>query len=881
MIEHKKQSDLSLQYCASLLQAGQRAKLIAHVKAQIKLHYLYLQKIHQERARKLVSIQSYYIDQIVILFYQLAQLLSEAEEKKKRTRLDVVAVGGYGRGELCPYSDIDLLFLYQGKINSFIEKLVNETLYFLWDSGFQVGHSCRSTKECLRLARSDLIVCTSLIESRHIIGNKIIHNQFFNTLLGQVRKQGNAFIREKIREQDERHAQYDHAVNLLEPNIKESPGGLRDYHLCLWAATVQYGQTSLDKLQHIKILSNDEFQSFTRSVEFLLKVRNQLHISSSRRSDILAIDYQDLIARRLGYKGMDTKSASQQLMQDYYIHANQIRYLSQIFLQHYLKNDGKNRQISARQRKVTLESGFSALDGELIVSGEKENPFENNPLLMITVFEWCARYNLILSTDVKRLMQNNFLLIDHDFRVSIKARNIFLSILKYKGSAEILRQMHEVRFLSRYIPEFEPLTCLAQRDLYHQFTVDEHTLMAIHHLETLPSHPSLSELAGLYEELARPEIVKLALLFHDLGKGTRKNHISAGLEQATRILARMRLDPDVQDSVTFLIDKHLQLNYLAQHHDLDDAHTIRTFADQVGSIENLKMLYLVSYADIRSVGHDVWTVWKGLLLSDLYHRTAGFLEKRISRNLKKAVLESLPSEVDPRDAEIYFDSIPDRHQDLLSAEKTIKHLMLMAKKKSKPIQISFDQDVNFTELMVCTNNRRGVLAQIAGVVASQNINILGAQVNTLKNGIAIDTLQITDIDNKPITDKTILSNVETGLALVLEKKQDLDSLKPSRKRFLVLKKESALPIPAQVSIDNEFSPHYSVIQLVCRDRLGLLYDITRSLSEMEIDISMAKITTEAHRAIDTFYATEKDNKKILDHQRQKTIKKKLKYIIDK
>jgi [protein-PII] uridylyltransferase len=252
LIEQKKQSDLSLQYCASLLQAGHRAKLVAHVKAHIKRHYLYLQKIHQERARKLVSVQSYYIDQIVILFYQLALLLLGAEEQEKQTRLDVVAVGGYGRGELCPYSDIDLLFLYQGKINSFVKKLVNEILYFLWDSGFQVGYSCRSTKECLKLARSDLTVCTSLLESRHIIGNKIIHNQFFNTLLVQVRKQGNAFIREKIREQDKRYAQYDHAVNLLEPNVKESPGGLRDYHLCLWAATVQYGQTSLDKLQNIK-----------------------------------------------------------------------------------------------------------------------------------------------------------------------------------------------------------------------------------------------------------------------------------------------------------------------------------------------------------------------------------------------------------------------------------------------------------------------------------------------------------------------------------------------------------------------------------------------------------------------------------------------------
>jgi [protein-PII] uridylyltransferase len=753
--------------------------------------------------------------------------------------------------------------------------MLNEILYFLWDLGFQVGHSCRSTRESLQLARSDVTVCTSLIESRHVVGCKIIHDRFFNTLLAQVRKQGDAFIREKIREQAERHALYDHAVNLLEPNVKESPGGLRDYNLCLWATAVRYGRIVFDDLHKIRILSNDELKIFIRSVDFLLKVRNQLHFYCSRRSDILAMDYQDPVAKGLGYKKKGAKSASQQLMQDYYIHANRIRYLSHIFLQHCFENDDKDSYIKTRG-KIDIEYGFCAQDGELILS--EKNIFETNRLLMMVVFEWCGRYNLVLSTNVKRLIQKNLSLIDDDFRTDYKTRDIFLSILKFKNSARILRQMHEVHFLGRYIPEFEPLTCLAQRDLYHQFTVDEHTLMAVHHLEDLSSDNNLLELAGLYNELENPETVKLALLFHDLGKGGEVDHISESLEKTNRVFTRMRLDPDTKKTILFLVEKHLEMNHLAQSHDLEDTHTIRSFADRIGKY--LKMLYLVSYADIRSVGHDVWNDWKGFLLSDLYHRTAGFQEKTVSGNLKQKVLDSLPPEIDPQDAQIYFESFPDRFQDFFSLEKTIKHLKLITQKKSKSIQVVYNQYVNFTELMVCTSNRRGVLAQITGVLTSQNINIMGAQVNTLKNGIAIDTLQITNIDYKPITDADILKKLDVQLTLILEGKQGLGFLKPSRKRFLVLKKEAALPIPTRISFDNTFSPNYSVIQLVCRDRLGLLYDITRTLSGMGVDISMAKISTEAHRAIDTFYATEKDNKKITDLRRQVSIKKKLKDMIE-
>jgi [protein-PII] uridylyltransferase len=879
LVNQKKQTDLSLRHYANLLKTGRRAELISHLKADISQHRSYLRTLRKEDARRLVYAQSNYIDKIISIFYHLAKSLSGAETEENEINIAVVSVGGYGRRELCPYSDIDLLFLYRDKIDKYVEILVNEILYFLWDLGFQVGHSCRSTKESLQLARSDLTVCTSLIESRYIAGNKTIHDLFFNALLAQVRKQGDGFVLEKIREQTERHAQYDYAVNLLEPNIKESPGGLRDYNLCLWAATVQYGLNTYDNLPDIKILSNNELKIFMGAVEFLLKVRNQLHFSCSRRSDILAMDYQDPVARELGYKKRGRKSASQQLMQDYYIHANRIRYLSQIFLQHCLKKGNKKKRPSTG--KIDIEEGFCALDGELVLLDEKKNPFKAKPLLMMVVFQWCGRYNLVMSNDLKRLIQKNKKLIDEDFQTSGEIRDIFLSILKFRNSAQILRQMHEINFLGRYIPEFEPLTCLAQRDLYHQFTVDEHTLKAIHYLEELPSDPNLSELADLYNnDLKKPEIVKLALLFHDLGKGKEAGHITGSIEETNRFLNRMQFDSDTQKNIVFLVGKHLEMNYLAQHHDLDDTHTIRSFADQVGSVENLKMLYLISYADIRSVGHDVWNDWKEHLLSDLYNRTARFLEKKITGNLKQKVLDSLPPEIDPKDAEIYFDSLPDRHQEFFSPEKTIRHLKLMTEKKKNSIQISYDQYVNFTELMVCTDNCRGVLAQITGVLASQNINILGAHVNTLKNGIAIDTLQITDIDYKPIIDPNIVKRLKKKLVLVLEGKQDLDSLKPSRKRFLVLKKEAALPVPTQISLDNAFSPHYSVIQLTCRDRLGLLYDITRSLSGMGIDISMAKITTEAHRAIDTFYATEKDNKKITDSRRQEAIKKKLNDIID-
>lgn len=869
-------SDLK-SYYGDLLKSGRRTELLSHLKADLDKHRLRLRALHKKEAWELVRAHSDYVDEIISLLYYLAKTLWQPEGEEK---IAVTAVGGYGRRELCVYSDIDLLFLYENRIDKNVEKVAEEILYFLWDLGFSVGHGCRSFKDSLQLARSELTVCTALIESRYIVGPKGIYDRFFKALLGQVRKQGDNFILEKTKEQLARHAQYDDAVNLLEPNIKESPGGLRDYHLCLWVAIFQYGPVSFSDLFHKNILSKDELISLRDSVGFLLKVRNQLHLSCSRRCDVLAMDYQEIIAEELGYQDEGSINASRKLMQDYYIHANRIRYLSSIFLQQSIKRENKSKRFFSELRKIDTAEGFSVLDGELLFSEEGKNPFENNLLLMMDVFDWCAKHNLALSIDVKRLIQRSLPLIGEGFRASSQVRDVFASILKSNKAADTLRQMHEVHFLGRYIPEFDFLTCLAQRDLYHQFTVDEHTLMAIHHLEKLSSKPGMTELSGVYNELKNPEIVKLALLFHDLGKGGEADHITGSVEWTKDILNRMKWDAETRETVLFLVAKHLEMNYLAQHHDLDDIHIIQSFADTVISAENLRMLYLVSYADLRSVGHEIWNDWKGRLLSNLYHRALGFLEKKTFGDLRQKVLASLPEEMDHNDAEIYLSSLPDRHQEFISAEKIVKHLKLIAKQQSGSIQIVFTQDSYFTELMVCTIDCSGILSRIAGVLASCDVNILGAQVNTFKGGIAIDTLQVTDIHDKPITDTKVLKKLKTTLTLVLEGKEDIDSAKLSGRRFFVPKKEAALPISPRVNLDNTFSPYYSVIQLVCRDRLGLLYDITHSLFEMGINVSMAKITTEAHRAIDTFYATEKDGKKILDRQRQETVKKKLKTLIE-
>lgn len=791
----------------------------------------------------------------------------------------LLAIGGYGRAELNPRSDIDLMFYYHGKDRSAAELISERMLYLLWDLGLDVGYSVRTAADCIEMADKDITARTAILDARFLVGSEDLFADFRQHVLSQaLSKNSTGFIRQKQEESRRRLAKYGSSVYLLEPNIKEGEGGLRDLQAAVWILRVKFKATGLRDLVIKGVLTEQEMEEIESACDYLWRIRNQLHYLSSRKNDQIHFEQQEQIAYFLGYRDSKKAPAVEQFMQNYYSYATQVEHLSSLLVNRAANRD-QNPSFFSSFSKRTLEEGFYLLRRELRSS--KADIFVKNPELLMRAFVLSQRHGVVLSIDLKTLIRENLHLINDKFRRSRQVNREFFEILRGDQCGEILRDMHHLRFLNRFIPEFERIYCKVQHDAYHIYTVDIHTLFAVEEILKLwagdyaEKKPLLTQVAN---DIEKRELLLLSVLFHDIGKGEGKNHSEKGALLVKTISRRMGLNKEDSARLEFLVLHHLEMAHISQRRDLHDDKLIDQVARSMGMTENLNMLYLLTFADLRAVGPDVWSEWKGFLLQELYEKTFDVLERgnfradarsEKVRNRKRKVYEALAEEFGQRKVKAALRSLGSRYLYSHRSPQIIDHLRVFLGRGKKPLAMRVDHQTEgqFSRLMLSTIDSPGLFSLIAGVLAANGVNILGAQIYTRTNGEAFDLLQVSSSTGEIIDNPRRWQKVEKELTEVIEGRKRVDELVEKSKppSFLT---EKALPkYPSRVEFDIDVSDNHTVVDIYTHDRVGLLYEITRTFADLGLYIGVSKISTKVDQVADTFYLQDIFGQKIVQPEK--------------
>ena len=804
----------------------------------------------------------------------------------KEMPLAILAVGGYGRAALNPYSDIDVMLVYDNSklSTSQIEPFANQLIAMLWDVGFDVGHSCRSIKECIKATYQDLFSKTSMIEARYITGAKSVHQQFQNqTSKHFYKRQINKFIAQTIRDWNERHQSYGSTIYLQEPNIKESVGGLRDFHTAIWVAAVRYGVKELDELAKRKIVPVQVAEACEASLDFLWRLRNELHYVTKRRSDQLAFEVQHTMAKNLGYVDEGNVLAEEAMMRDYYLHAEHLFEFAKLIIDLVKYKAWRDSRILDRLRAERLSDGFLVSRKEICFQPGYSG-FSTDPTRIMRLFVHRQRLGYRVGADVRYQIAANLALIDEDFRRTRENAKLFLSILGNSTRvAETLRRMHRWQVLDCYLPEFEKVRSLVRYDRPHEYTVDEHTMYAIENLEpkTLAGMKDGKFFIEILNSLEKPELLRLAVLYHDVGKGIEGpgDHDERSVEAAKAMLDRLGLPQPDRETVLFLIERHLDMSHTARQRDLDDPATIEQFANLVGNEQNAKMLYLLTLADIRAVSATIWTEWSAVLLRELYKRTLKFLRGESYRlkldELQKEVTAIIGDSVGEDIIQQHFEMMPDQELVGNSPGFISNQIQLVHQLGEKPIAVScFRETETRTLIGICTRDKRGTFRQITGVLASENANIMSAEIETRHDGLVIDAVNLTDETSRKSLSLEQRERIIQALEGVWSGKVDFEAA--------IQKQEEAHPqrtrrrsLPPKILVDNNGSSLATIIDIRAQDQVGLLYAISDIFYNLKLDIRIAKITTEGFTAMDSFYVTEENGHKITDAQRLDKIKRSL------
>lgn len=806
----------------------------------------------------------------------------------------LVALGGYGRAELNIRSDVDLMLLHGKKATPELEKLTQDMLYVLWDTGLDVGFSIRSLDECLQLAKEDLKTKTALLDARLIYGD----NDLFKLLLKKIRAKLFApsdaleFINAKVEETNERHRKFGGSVYILEPNIKEGEGGLRDYHTAAWIVNARFGPGGIETAVREGLVTGDEGAELAASVDFLLWVRNELHFAVKRKTDQLTFDHQERIAGVLGYANTERMLAVEAFMQQYYRHASNVNRLSGLMQSRCLHREEK-KSLFWPKKKVRIDKCFTVTGNMLTVTDPKV--FLADETSAINAFVYSQAFDVEMAQTVRDMTLRFPDTAKDEWRSAPALSTAFLKILKGHSVYRTLLEMRKLRFLEWYIPEFAEIACRVQHDLYHVYTVDAHTLFAVRELERLRSDykADFSLLSNIFQDTPNPEIVILAVLLHDIGKAYGKGHAERGAEITPEICGRLNLPEADTNLIKFLVRNHLILADTAQYRDIHDEKLVIEFAKKVGDIERLNLLYLLTFADVRAVGPDVWSQWKGALFQELYFKALTVLERGTFepedvdarlKSIREHVSGLLKTSDITRDAvEEHFGLMPHRYFLTNSPDAIADHIKIIRELGTRPYTLTVRQnkDREYTEFVVCTHDTHGLFSMITGVMAANAVNILGAQINTLKNGVILDVLQVTSHIGELITDETKLHKIERDMGDVVTGKVKVEALIGKGKRKTSILDMKAKPlVTTRVEIDNDVSDTYTVLDIHAQNRIGLLYDITSAITVLGLYIHVAKITTKGDEAADIFYAKDIFGQKIYYSERLKEIKQTIGAAID-
>jgi [protein-PII] uridylyltransferase len=805
-----------------------------------------------------------------------------------RGRFALVAQGGYGRGELNPQSDIDLLFLYGWKVSPFVETLTEKLLYTLWDAALQVGHATRRIAECARLAAIDMKVRTSLLDARFLCGDYALYEDFDKKMESRlIRKGVKRFVREKLGESGARHEQFGGSVYLLEPEVKEGEGGLRDIQTARWIARAELGVKDLDALALNGIVAPSDIAQLKEAQDFLLRVRNELHFSTGKHQDQLTFEHQERVSAALGFEGEGTLRGVEVFMRAYYLHAAQINRLSELVV-HRVTDCDKPRFGASAVFGRTLREGIRLSKGHITVT--KPEVLRTSPGNLIRIFDDAQKYNCQLAQEARELLRQNLDLVDDDFRRSEEANEPFFSILKWKESVyETLLDMHRAGVLGALIPEFGRLLCMVLHDAYHIYTVDQHSLRLIKEIERLKAgeyaegSPLLTQLAREAEEI---ELLYLGLMFHDIGKGYGGGHSEIGARMARTIAWRMGLNADQSNLVEFLVRHHLLMTHTAFRRDLEDTKTIFDFAKVMGSVGNLKMLYLLTFADVKAVGPEVWNPWKASLLGELYVKTLNLLEeaekgefhredvRAVLRRVQSRVRRELVKDYEESRVEKFLAAMPERYFLSTPEDDIPEHFKLMERFRGKKAELSVEHFPvrDCTSVVICCQDRPGLFASITGVFSALNLDILNARIFTADDGRILDVFRISHHGRtEVVTAEQKWVKFRDILDDVLDGKIDIARLVGSFKPPSLFQKRVP-KVATAVNIDNEASDNFTIVEVFTEDRIGVLFTITYSLHRLGLSIHVSKISTNVDQAADIFYVTDEAGGKITDPERVSMIR---------
>ena len=829
------------------------------------------------------------MDAVLSVLHDRARARFRASAPGLSHRMSVVAVGGYGRRELCPHSDVDLLFLHPYKVDRFVESMTEWMLYPLWDLGLEVGHSVRNLKETIRLAGTDDSIRTSLLDHRLVTGDDSLYRESTRELDRFLYFHGgDKFIGKKIGEMRARHAKVGSTVYLLEPNVKEGRGGLRDLQTAVWGARIKYKCDDLAQLRKKGVVGGRTVEAIRHVLDYLLRVRNELHYFQGKKADVLGFEMQEQLAERFGYRQVGASQAVERFMRAYYLHAASAARLSDEVLEEvgrFLPEEGGRKPFFFLKRKF-IGGGGILYKGKL--QARDRASFEKEPIRILEFFRSMQRTRSTLSPEARRNIQLALPAVGASFREDPEAAKLFLEILSDPVHLrETLLAMNESRFLARYIPEFAPLYCKVQRDIYHVYTVDIHSIRCASVLAAIGTAASRTgeeeEFHRIHATVANPGLLHLAILFHDIGKGKGQGHSRIGAEIVARIGARWGLpERDVSDLV-FLVEQHLLMANVSQRRDLHDIELILSFADAVGTSSRLDQLYLLTYSDMKEVAPEVWTQWKAMLLAELYEKGRNVLdqgalkrpfEERAHRR-RLQVREFLAGE--PREAvDSFFARVDDRYLLATPDARFVEHCRTLAAFDGKtPVIVAIDlPESGTTEFLVVCPDERGLFAKIAGTLSVNGMNILNASIATTVDAVALDTFYANYL-GKPLRDDPKKERVIADLSRVLRGETTVEALMAEPRAGKFVRDRVPRYRPTRVVFDNSVSSRCSVVDIFTYDRIGLLYDITSTLTALGIDIALSKISTKADQVADVFYIVDRDGRKILSADRQEEIRQAL------
>ena len=841
-------------------------------------------------------------DEIIRLLYSAAtQYLYRSPVPTGAERMAVVATGGYGRGLMAPESDIDLLFILPYKQTAWGEQVAEAILYCLWDMGLKVGHATRSVDESIRQARGDMTIRTAILETRFLTGDQALYDELVERFDREV-VQGTAaeFVTAKLAEREERHRRAGQSRYLVEPNVKDGKGGLRDLHTLFWIAKYVYRVRGTDELLKRGVFDSREYRTFRRCADFLWSVRCNMHFLTGRPEERLSFDIQREIAVRLGYTSHPGMQDVERFMKHYFLIAKDVGDLTAILCAKLEDQQAKPEPVlsrmmarlrpGVRKRRVPESDDFIVDNNRINLAAP--DVFKHDPINLIRIFRLAQKNNLAFHPDAMRAVTRSRRLIGAQVRENPEANRLFMEILTSNDAETVLRRMNETGVLGQFIRAFGRIVSMMQFNMYHHYTVDEHLLRCIGFLQEIErgGNEEFALASDLMRKI-RPEnraVIYITTLLHDIAKGRPEDHSIAGAKVARRLCPRLGFNATDTALIAWLIEQHLTMSTVAQSRDLSDRKTIENFAAVVQSVEQMKLLTILTTADIRGVGPGVWNGWKAQLLRTLYYETepvltGGFSEVNRTQRIEAAQAEfqAALKEWPDQDLNAYIARHYPAYWLKVDLPRKLRHARFLKSAEEGghklAINVGFDEARGVTELTILANDHPWLLSIIAGACASAGANIVDAQIYTTTDGRALDTIAISREYDRDEDEGRRATRIGDMIEQVLEGKLRLPDVVAHR----VASKGKPKPfvVEPEVVINNQWSDRHTVIEVSGLDRPGLLYQLTTAISKLDLNIASAHVSTFGERARDVFYVTDLLGDQITAPTRQAAIKRALIHLL--